>query len=161
MLLSLCVIGSEKPTPIWLKRILRNAVYANIIWPHPDIVVPRAVDHLRPGQVSILSHITAAHCAPSALSLFITDCCVTDISRNTHETQWPNFFCCDPAWPARDFICEINQDKCLINFDLGWPLTRTELEKRCRTKSEVWQPEISWTSNHGACAERPAYCMLG
>lgn len=97
-------VGPEQPTPTWLKWILRSAVHAYIVWPRSDAVVPRAVDHLRPVQISILSHIAGAHSAPSALSLFITD-----ISAET-KTQWPTFYCCDPAWPATNFIGWINQE---------------------------------------------------
>lgn len=63
------------PLAIWLVLCCFHppgCVY--MVWPRfGDAVVPRAVDHLRPVQISILSHIAREHCAPSALSLLITD----------------------------------------------------------------------------------------
>lgn len=67
MFLSHCLIGSKEPTPTWLKWILRSAVHANIVWPRPDALVPRAVDHLRP-----VSYSSSTFCPVSTESLYYT-----------------------------------------------------------------------------------------
>lgn len=83
------------PLAIWLVLCCFHppgCVY--MVWPRfGDAVVPRVVDHLRPVQISILSHIAGEHCAPSALSLLITD-----ISRNKDTVAyfllwWPCLTC--------------------------------------------------------------------
>lgn len=96
------VLSSQRPSTV--KPVLWGADRTNIIWPRSHIVVPRAVDEMRPQHWI---------CSVSSECLYHRLRWITNISR--YKTQWPNFCCCDPVWP--ESYTRV-QSRCFTDFVL-------------------------------------------